>query len=59
MDPVSGAGSATRAAFQIAVASKALDLTKEQGKEAVSLIESADVKPAQQGSLGRLVNVRA
>ncbi len=59
MDPVSGSGASARVAYQIAVAGKSLDLTKEQGRQAVSLIESAEAKPAEQGSLGRLLNVRA
>jgi hypothetical protein len=59
MDPLSSSGAATTANYQIAVASKALDITRQQGEEAVSLIQSAGPAPAAQGSLGRLVNVRA
>jgi hypothetical protein len=57
MDPISGAG--VSAAYQVTVAGKSLDLAREQGQQAISLIESAKAKPAPQGSLGHNVDVRA
>ncbi len=57
MDPVSGVGAG--AAYQVAVAGKSLDLVKEQGQQAISLIEAAKAKPAPQGSLGRTLDIRA
>jgi hypothetical protein len=62
MNPVSSSGGAPSLEYQVAVASKALDLSKEEGRQAVSLIQSAEpaAAPAQpQGSLGHHVNVRA
>lgn len=60
MSPVSGSNLLTAAAYDVAVAKKALTNTREQGQQALALIQSA-VAPAAapQGSLGHLLDVRA
>jgi hypothetical protein len=60
MDPVSGSGSA-QATYAMLAAKKQLDITKEQGAQAISLVESAKVPApsAPCGSVGRLINVTA
>jgi len=60
MDPVSGSCSA-QATYGVLAAKKQLDITKEQGAQAISLVESAKVPApaAPSGSVGRLLNIRA
>jgi len=60
MDPVSGSGSA-QATYGMLAAKKQLDITKEQGAQAISLVESAKVAApsASSGSVGRLINITA
>jgi hypothetical protein len=48
------------AAYEVAVAKKALANTKEQGEQALALIQAATpAAPAASGSVGTLVDVRA
>lgn len=58
MSPISG-NLLTAAAYDVAVAKKALANTKEQGQQALALIQAAAPAPAPQGDVGRLVDVRA
>jgi hypothetical protein len=52
--------SLTRAAYEVTVAKKQLDATKEQGQQALQLIESAAAPQlAPTGQPGQLVNVKA
>ncbi len=59
MSPISGSNLLTAAAYDVAVAKKALASSKEQGQQALALIQAATPAPAQRGDLGQLVNVRA
>lgn len=58
MSPVSTSPALTHAQYDVAVAKKALATTKEQGQQAVALIQAA-AAPSPQGSLGHLVDIRA
>ena len=55
--------SAISASYDIAVTKQILQGTREQGQQALSLIESAKVAPqpvhAAQGSVGRMIDVKA
>jgi hypothetical protein len=61
MSPVSGSSTLTGAAYDVAVAKKALANTKEQGEQALALIQAAVAPPgpAASGSIGTLIDVRA
>jgi hypothetical protein len=50
----------TGAAYEVAVAKKVLASSKEQGEQALALIQAATPPaPASSGSLGTLVDIRA
>jgi len=60
MNPISSGNAVTAATYDVAVAKKALDTSKELGKQAVALIQAADVPAATpHGSLGHLLDIRA
>jgi hypothetical protein len=61
MSPVSGSSMVAGAAYDVAVAKKALANTKEQGEQALALIQAAAAPPAPaaSASIGTLVDVRA
>jgi len=60
MSSVSSSPALTAARYEIAVAKKALATTREQGEQAVALIQAAEPPAATpQGSLGHLLDIRA
>jgi hypothetical protein len=60
MDPVSGASS-FQATYGMLAMRKQLDITKEQGQQALTLLDSAQTAApsAPSGSVGRLLDVKA
>ena len=60
MDPVSGSCS-TQATYGMLAAKKQLDITEEEGKQALQLLDSAKTAApsAPSGSVGRLIDVKA
>lgn len=60
MDPVSGSGSA-EATYSVLAARKQLDISEEEGKQALQLLDSAkqSTPSAPSGSVGRLIDIKA
>ena len=59
MSSISGSPLLTGAAYEVAVAKKALASTKEQGQQALALIQAAAPAPARPGEVGHLIDIRA
>ena len=60
MDPVSGAGT-FQATYGMLAMRKQLDITKEQGQQALTLLDSAKsaAPAASSGSVGRMIDIKA